>query len=126
LIKPSLDELAGLVGEKLDGIEAAGAAATQLVESGATEMVAVTMGPDGGLLATADGPRYLPGFTVDTRSTVGAGDSFVAAMVHRLALGWDPFEAFRFGLAAGAAAVLTPGTDMCRPEDAEKLYREAS
>jgi len=33
-------------------------------------------------------------------------------------------EAVRFGVAAGAAAVMTPGTELCRREDAERLYEQ--
>ena len=97
----------------------------QIVERGHAELVAVTMGPEGGILATAEGHHYLPAIEVETDSAVGAGDSFLAAMVYKLALGWDVLEAFRYGMAAGSAAVMTPGTEMCHPADAERLYRES-
>jgi 6-phosphofructokinase 2 len=125
LVKPSEGELARLVGHELDSHEAVGEAALDIVRSGQAEMVAVTMGGDGALLATTEGTRYLPAIQVEAKSAVGAGDSFVAAMVFALASDADPLEAFRFGMAAGSAAVLTPGTDMCRTEDVERLYRQA-
>jgi len=59
---------------------------------------------------------------VETRSAVGAGDSFLAAMVFALGCERDPVEAFRYGIAAGGAAVLTPGTDLCHREDVERLF----
>jgi 6-phosphofructokinase 2 len=31
-------------------------------------------------------------------------------------------EAVRFGVAAGAAAVMNDGTELCRREDTERLY----
>ncbi|MGZ3256360.1 MAG: PfkB family carbohydrate kinase, partial [Croceibacterium sp.] len=58
-----------------------------------------------------------------TASAVGAGDSFLAAMVHALASGRDAAEAFRFGIAAGAAAVLRPGTDLAAAADIERLHQ---
>jgi len=124
LIKPSESELEHLAGRDLSGPEEMGAAAMAIVERGEAEMVAVTMGGEGGVLATADGPRYLPAIPVEAKSAVGAGDSFLAAMLHALATGRDPLDAFRYGMAAGAAAVLTPGTDLCRPADIERLYQQ--
>ncbi|MNL69616.1 putative phosphofructokinase PfkB [compost metagenome] len=56
------------------------------------------------------------------QSAVGAGDSFVAAMTWSLAAGHDIKEAFGFGQAAGAATVMTPGTELCRRHDVHRLY----
>ena len=122
LAKPSLEEFRGLMGEDLDGEEAITQAAMAVVERGEAEYLAVTMGKRGAVLANRSGPVLLPALEVEARSAVGAGDSFLAAMVHALALGKQPEEAFRFGIAAGAAAVLTPGTDLCRPEDVQQLF----
>ena len=58
------------------------------------------------------------------RSTTGAGDSFLAAMVFALADGRALDDAFRFGVAAGSAAVLTPGTELCDPADVARLDAE--
>jgi len=122
LVKPSLGELRALVGEPLASEQAIAQAAMAIVERGQAQYVAVTMGDNGALLASLSGPLRLPAIPVETRSAVGAGDSFLAAMVHALALGQDPEQAFRFGLAAGAAAVMTPGTDLCQPHDVRRLF----
>jgi 6-phosphofructokinase 2 len=61
---------------------------------------------------------------VKAASAVGAGDSFVAGMVHAFGKGLSAAEAFRFGMAAGAAAVLTPGTGLARADDINRLYRD--
>ena len=61
---------------------------------------------------------------VPRRSAVGAGDSMVGAIVLRLARGSELREAVRFGMAAGAAAMMTPGTELCRREDVERLYAQ--
>ena len=58
------------------------------------------------------------------KSTVGAGDSMVAGVVLSLARGHTLGEAIRFGVAAGAASVMNPGTQLCRVEDVERLYAE--
>jgi 6-phosphofructokinase 2 len=41
-----------------------------------------------------------------------------------LAMGKDPVDAFALGVAGGTAAVLTPGTELCRREDVERIYGE--
>ena len=122
LAKPSLGEFRALVGRELTEESEITDAAMNIVGQGRVQHLAVTMGRDGALLATRSGCLRLPSIKVETRSAVGSGDSFLAAMVHALGLGKKPEDAFRFGLAAGAAAVLTPGTDLCHPEDVRRLY----
>lgn len=124
LFKPSIGELGQLAGKELESVEEAGAAAMDIVESGRAEHVAVTLGHRGAVLANRGGTTYQPAIPIKARSSVGAGDSFLATMVYRLSAGDPAEEAFRYGVAAGAAAVLTPGTDMCRMEDVERLYRK--
>ncbi|BAK66716.1 putative 6-phosphofructokinase [Sphingobium sp. SYK-6] len=126
LVKPSLGELQALVGKPLEGLREIADAARAFVQSGQTHYMAVTMGHEGALLAHGDEVVCLPTIAVQAMSAVGAGDSFLAAMVFALANGRDVTEAFRYGIAAGAAAVLTPGTDLCRREDVERLYREVA
>ena len=124
LIKPSLGELENLVGKKLAETITQERTVRELVESGAAEIVALTLGRDGALLATRDGLRRLAGVKVKPKSAVGAGDSFVAAMTLGLAQGRDPEDAFALAVAAGTAAVLTMGTELCRREDVERIYQE--
>ncbi|MFC0684930.1 1-phosphofructokinase family hexose kinase [Novosphingobium clariflavum] len=123
LVKPSIGELAQYTGRTLDNLEEIGSAAMDIVATGKARLVAVTMGHEGALLAKAGGTTYLPALKIDAASAVGAGDSFVAAMVHALCQGDDDLTAFRIGLAAGSAAVLRAGTDLARPADIERLLR---
>lgn len=123
LVKPSLSELETIAGHKLDerGIEDV---ARHIVEQGQSEYVAVTLGRGGALLVGKDIALRLPAIHVPVRSAVGAGDSFLAALVLKLDEGAAIEEAFRFGLAAGAAAAMTPGTELCRPVDVLSLYEK--
>ena len=121
LVKPSIGELEKLVGRKLDE-NGARQAAAEIVARGAAEIVAVTMGADGALLATSGGVLRVPAITVRVRSAVGAGDSFLGAMVWALSQGKSTEEAFRFGVAAGAAKVMTPGTKPCKRSDVLDLF----
>lgn len=126
LVKPSVGELRALTGQELEDEEGIAAAARAIVERGEAQHVAVTMGRDGAILASADGVIRRAAIPVETASAVGAGDSCVAAMVYAFACGRAPADAFAFGLAAGAAAVLTPGTDLARAEDIRRLYEETN
>ncbi|HSG35106.1 MAG TPA: 1-phosphofructokinase family hexose kinase [Sphingomonadaceae bacterium] len=121
LVKPSIGELRQLTGEALESDEAVAGAARAIVDRGEAEHVVVTMGREGAMLVNAGGILRLPAIPVDAVSCVGAGDSFVAGMVHALAGGSEIADAFRFGIAAGAAATLTPGTDLARAEDIAKV-----
>lgn len=122
LLKPSASELEKLAGERLDE-RAACRAAADLVKSGSVEHVAVSLGRGGAILAGAGGVTRAGSIHVREASAVGAGDSFVAGMVWWLSEGHSIEDAFHFGMAAGAAAVMTPGTELCRREDVLDLYR---
>lgn len=122
LVKPSLDELQQLIGHELGSDEEIAEAASDIVCIGQAEYVVVTMGSRGAVLAQASGTLILPAIEIEAKSAVGAGDSFLAAMMYGLASGWDLVEAFRYGIAAGTAAVLTPGTDLALPADIERLF----
>lgn len=121
LVKPSLGEFEAFLGRKLAHDEV-GEAAQAHVRTGAAQHIAVTLGADGAVLATSDRIIRLPAIDVPVNSATGAGDSFVAGMVWALAQGHDVEEAFRFGQAAGAATVMTSGTELCRRQDVADLY----
>ena len=121
LVKPNLRELRGLTGEALETEGDWAAAARRLVDSGKTEVVALSLGHRGALLAAQDETLCAPALEVKIASTVGAGDSFLAAMVWRLAAGGTLEEAFRYGIAGGTAALLSPGTSLAGKEDTERL-----
>jgi 6-phosphofructokinase 2 len=122
MVKPNLRELRDLTGRPLEREAEWEEAAAGLVSSGKAEVVALTLGDLGALLVSGDGRLRAPAIPVKVASAVGAGDSFVAGMVWRLAAGGDLDEAFRYGVAAGTAALLTPGTELCRKDDVERLY----
>jgi 6-phosphofructokinase 2 len=122
LVKPSQGELQQLIGKELKDKEAIADAAREFVLQGKARYVAVTLGHEGALLATDQSTLFLPAIPIEAKSAVGAGDSFVAAMIFALANDWEVEDAFRYGLAGGGAAVLTPGTDLAQPADIELLY----
>jgi len=123
LIKPNLRELKALAGEEIEHESQHEEKAKQIVDNGQSEVVVVSRGAGGALVLWSDGHEHIRAPTVPIKSKVGAGDSMVAGMVLSLARGQDLLEAVRFGIATGSAAVMTPGSDLCRREDAEKLYK---
>ncbi|WP_324827704.1 1-phosphofructokinase family hexose kinase [Qipengyuania zhejiangensis] len=121
LAKPSIGELRALVGKELESDESIIEAADAIIARGAARHIAVTMGREGAILVSAGRHLRLPALPVKVQSAVGAGDSFLAAMVFALAQGKPIEEAFHLGVAAGAAAVLSPGTGLARADDILRL-----
>lgn len=125
LLKPNVRELAQLAGRELESEEEQVEAARELLEAGhCRRAVVLSLGAGGVLRIDRDGERHFRTPTVPIRSKVGAGDSTVAGLVLALARGADLDDAVRHAVAAGAAAVMTPGTELCRREDAERLVDE--
>jgi 6-phosphofructokinase 2 len=122
LIKPNIREFGELVGKKIHEESQIKAAAQQLVKNGQCEMLVISLGAAGALMVSEKGSERIIPPTVPIASKVGAGDSMVAGIVLSLAVGRPPRESVFFGVAAGAAAVMTPGTELCRREDAERLF----
>lgn len=122
LIKPNLRELNHLAGRDLTEEEEQEEVAQSIVAQGQAEVVVVSLGAAGVLLVSPAGMQRMRAPVVPIRSKIGAGDSMVAGITLGLAREMDLVEAVRFGVAAGAAAVMTPGTELCRRDDTERLY----
>lgn len=101
--------------------------AASLVAKGVAKMVIIARGAEGNVLAEAGRRLFAPAPKVKVKSTVGAGDSFVAAFVLALARSQGTDDALSLGTAAAAAAVTTLATQLCRAEDVMRLlpYAEA-
>ena len=63
---------------------------------------------------------------VPARSTIGAGYSMLAGIILDLSRGLPLHEDARFGMAAGAVALLGSNTKLCRRADVERLYNDGS
>jgi 6-phosphofructokinase 2 len=124
LVKPTQRELENLVGRKAPTPETQEEIARQIVDEGRAEIVALTLGRAGALLVWKDGQKRLASPDVEKKSAVGAGSSFVAGLVFGLADGRSLEDAFALAVACGAAALITPGTEMCRKADVDRLYAQ--
>ena len=122
LLKPNLRELENFAGAKLEDEDAIRSAAQSLIADGMAQVIVVSLGAAGAALITADAFQHIRAPIVKPRSKVGAGDSMVAGLTLALAEGRDLVDSLCFGIAAGSAAVMTPGTQLCRRDDAFRLY----
>jgi 6-phosphofructokinase 2 len=122
LLKPNLRELSQLAGRELSDEDEQEAAAREIIESGGSEAVVLSLSAAGVLLVTRDLTERQRTPAVPIRSRVGAGDSMVAGIALSLARGESLRNAVCFGLAASAASVMQHGTQLCSREDTERLY----
>lgn len=125
LLKPSLIELESLAGRPIRGERAEEQAARELIEQGRCEIAVVSLGARGAILASKDAIERLPSIAVTVKSAVGAGDSMLAGVLVGLTRGLSLKEAARFGIAAGTAALLAAGTQLCHLDDVERFYRQS-
>ncbi|MBD3421754.1 MAG: hexose kinase [Chitinivibrionales bacterium] len=123
LLKPNMREMKTLAGADLENEAAIRSAIQRLTRDGVAEVIILSLGAGGAFVADSDTVTHLHTPTVPIISTVGAGDSMVAGIVFGLSQGKDVRDAAALGLAAGAAAVMTPGTELCRPENVMALYK---
>jgi 6-phosphofructokinase 2 len=122
LLKASVRELRECVGRPLDTEAGQLAAAHELIDGGRAEVVLVSVGPQGALLATRQGSLRFPAIPMPSGSGVGAGDAMVAAITVGLSSGWTLVKSVSLGIAAGAAMLTTPGTAACERADVERLF----
>ena len=123
LLKPNLHELSTLAGKQQLELEEVDDAALEIIQQGKCEVVVVSLGQSGALLASKEGVEHVPAPTVKKLSTVGAGDSMVAGMVWMLSQNKSLPEVVRFGVACGTAATMNPGTQLFKKEDVYRLYK---
>ena len=109
LIKPNRDELSSLVGKPLETLDEVKKAALKLVEKGIKKVV-VSLGKDGALFVTENEIIYAEAIPVEVKSTVGAGDSVVAALALSEMKMLTLEETARLCTATGAANVMSEGT----------------
>ena len=129
LVKPSLRELADLVGHPLEQEQDWRAAAASLVEQGQARIVALSLGEAGALVVTRRRHWRAQALPVQVRSTIGAGDSFLGGWLYGSQRSGSDAEAddaavlnaFRWAMATAASAVSSYGTALCNPTQVQAL-----
>jgi 2-dehydro-3-deoxygluconokinase len=119
ILKTSIEDATSLI-----GLTAPEAVADHYLELGAN-IVVVTLGADGALVATPEERERLAPHKVAAVDATGAGDAFAGAMLASLARGLDPFAAARFANAAAALATTGYGAVAPLPthEEVERLLQ---
>ena len=123
MLKPNLGELSTLCGVTSISAMELEPLAKKFLEEHDCEILVVSLGPKGALLATKDLIEHIPAPTVLQKSTIGAGDSMVAGMVVSLLKGKTYSEMVKYGVACGTAATMHEGTQLCNKDDADNLYK---
>jgi fructokinase len=117
ITKPSLDDCTRLFGPDLSS-----AACIERFLSWGPEIVALTMGHRGVLLATADGNQvHIKPGQVEVADVTGAGDAFWAGLLTALLDGYRPDEAARIGQMVAEVKISTVGPVPQMPDRAS-LY----
>ncbi len=120
LIKPNLKEMEATLGIELRTMRTIRDAALLFIRLGVQHAV-VSMGEMGAMYVSADKTLFAPALRVEIKSTVGAGDAMIGGMLLGYSKEKDMARAFRYGIAAGAASVMTAGTQLIVKEDFERL-----
>jgi len=120
LVKPNLPELEGLMKRELKTLRSIRDAALLLIQYGAQNVI-VSMGKYGAIYTDGKRTLFAPSLQVTVHSTVGAGDAMVGGVLMGLDKGETMEESLRLGVAAGAASVMTDGTQLMNVSDFEAL-----
>lgn len=121
MIKPNDAELAALLGKTSLTLEEMIQEGKRLRDAGIEEIV-ISLGGDGALFVSKEGVFRAEGLPVEVKSTVGAGDSMVAAMAYAHAEKLSRETRIRLAVAMGAASVMQDGT---QPPEAELVWKLA-
>lgn len=124
LVKPNIREFKEFFNDEIKEEPQIKKKESEIIKTGQSKIVVVSLGAAGVIVALDGKVGHIVPPTVPIASKVEAGDSMVAGIVLSLAKGMPEYDAIRFGVAAGIAAVTTPGSELCRREDAERLYEE--
>lgn len=124
LIKPNVRELSELIERPLEGEDEIVELSRELIDSGGVEVVVTSLGAGGAVVVCEDLAQRVPSPAVKVTSKVGAGDSMVGGIVFALDRGDSLLDAIRYGIAAGAAAVMTAMTGLGSRDDVERLYQK--
>jgi len=112
IIKPNNHELSSLFSIDEENDEQILQAAYSLRKQG-IQKILVSLGERGGFYITEKATYYAKGLKVNVKSTVGAGDSMVAALVYSIINKLSDIDTLKFATACGAATVGLEGTEAC-------------
>lgn len=122
LIKPNMNEIRDLIGYSASNEREIISAAKEVLAGSKSKYIIISLGAGGAVFISKEIVKHLRAPVVPIQSRVGAGDSMIAGVVIGITRGYSILDAIQYGVAAGTAATMTPGTELCRKDDTEKLY----
>jgi 1-phosphofructokinase len=123
LVKPNIDELERLYGIEINTKEEIIECAKRLFEYD-IEVIVVSLGGDGSIFITKDITVMVDPIKVDVKSTVGAGDSMVAALAQSIDKNYPLDKVIRLAVASGTGAVMMEGTQAPSIDKVLKIFDE--
>lgn len=121
MVKPNLAELENIIGSSVKTKSDVLKGCKKLLDYGA-ENVLLSLGGEGAVLTDGTTAYFCKSANVAVNSTVGAGDSMVAAVSVMTEKGVDKEEMLRSAVAAGTASITTPGTNLFYRDKYEEIY----
>jgi len=123
LLKPNLREIREMLNkDNLTGMELEDAA-IEMLDKNYCSILVVSLGAKGAMLAYKNNEleHFVPP-SMPVKSAVGAGDSMVAGILTGFVKNKSVRESVCYGISAGTAAAMTPGSELCKKEDTERIY----
>ncbi len=111
IIKPNRHEAEEFLGREIKTIEGAASAAREMVAAGA-KTVLLTLGGDGAICADGTGAIYARPLCVQAKSTVGAGDSFLAGFVYGKSKNLGNMASLKYAVSFSGAKIQTEDVDL--------------
>lgn len=121
MVKPNLRELEDFTGKSIHTLQDMVAASKKYLDRG-VKYVLVSLGAEGAVLTDGTKSYFCKSASVAVNSTVGAGDSMVAAACVGFSKGVPMQEILRMAAAAGTAAVTTSGTNLFYRDKYNEIY----
>lgn len=115
-VKPNIHELEAFLGRSLFSIKDVVGAVHELIEKG-IELVIVSMGPDGAVVADKNETYKVDSWDIKVKSATGAGDSMVGSLAYSITKNASLYDIAKITTAAGTITASKAGTELCTLEE---------
>ncbi len=119
LIKPNIDELEKLINKKLENVSDIKSECQKLIKQYKLEYILVSCGEKGSVLVSQNNCLKANALAVEVVSTVGAGDSMLAAFLANYIVSKNTESALKHAACAGSLAVCAISTDIFKEKNIE-------
>ena len=122
LIKPNDEELGALMSLSIDTSEQIADALLEYSKISKIKYIALSQGSRGAYITDGTNVYFAEGLKVEVLSTVGAGDSMIAGMLHGISGG--AASALECGVAAATASITREGTQLMERDTYNELLKK--